>query len=144
MNRIEQIKRDLPGLKKHFGTDYGWPKDIEYLLKIAECAENVINYLTPSRVDNDKILRSLAKALEGDGDERDVYNPELHEWRIHKLEPKKLWPAIIWDATCGKYFLTRCLFSDESIKEYDAPGQSVVRLATAKDFAEGFQMEDIE
>ena len=75
---------------------------------------------------------------------RDVYNPELHEWRIHKLEPKKLWPAIIWDATCGKYFLTRCLFSDESIKEYDAPGQSVVRLATAKDFAEGFQMEDIE
>ena len=39
--RIEEIKRDLPGLRKHFGTDYGWPKDIDYLLRIADAAEQV-------------------------------------------------------------------------------------------------------
>ena len=69
---------------------------------------------------------------------------DVKEWKLHKPEPKKLWPAIVQEG--GKeYNLTWKMYG--SLEEArndcdDCSGFKVIRLATAKDFAEGFQVED--
>ena len=67
MGRLEQIKDKYKRFVKNKSSYFGWLQDIEYLLRIAECAERMRDVRKTISIDNiASYEKALYNALEGD------------------------------------------------------------------------------